>query len=78
LADGIDFGATSDFAATEASACDATTCGFGVRCRLASGLACRATLSHNARSSSLRLRLRRGGLGKSGVDGGRFIGGDND
>ena len=33
-----------------------------VRGRLRSGLTCFATLSHSARSSSLRLRLRRGGI----------------
>ena len=44
-----------------------------------SGLVCLATLSHNARSSSLRLRLRRGGGSNSGINGGRFIGdGDSD
>jgi len=45
------------------------------------GLVCLATLSHNARSSSLSVRLRwGGGSGGSGIDDGtrRFIGDDND
>jgi hypothetical protein len=44
--------------------------------RLRSGLTCLATLSHNARSSSLRPRLRRGGGGVNSViefEGRRFI-----
>ena len=36
-------------------------------CRLRSGLTCFATLSHSARSSSLKPRLRRGGTGISGM-----------
>ena len=39
--------------------------------RLRSGLTCLATLSHSARSSSLRPRLRRGGSGNSGIESGR-------
>jgi hypothetical protein len=54
--------------------------GLAARCLLRSGFVCFATLSHSARSSSLRLRLRRGGAGNSGIEvaDGRFIGcGDN-
>jgi hypothetical protein len=79
LPDGCDLGEASGFAAAGACASGATVCGFAARCFLASGLACLATLSHNARSSSLKLRLRRGGAGNSGIVGGRFIdGGDSD
>ena len=45
----------------------------GLTMRLRSGLTCLATLSHSARSSSLRPRLRRGGSGNSGIDDLRFI-----
>jgi hypothetical protein len=55
-------------------------CGFDGRGFFRSGLVCLATLSHSARSSSLKLRLRRAAGGESGiVIEGRFIGdGDND
>ena len=77
--DGGDLGEASGFAATGASKSGEPAWGFAARCLLPSGLVCLATLSHNARSSSLRLRLRRGGASKSGINGGRFIGdGDND
>jgi hypothetical protein len=50
--------------------------GFATRGCLRSGLTCLATLSHSARSSSLKTRLRRGGTGISGMmlEGRRFIG----
>ncbi len=53
------FGAAFGSVATDAAG------GF-TRCRLRSGLTCLATLSHSARSSSLRPRLRRGGTGNLG------------
>jgi hypothetical protein len=54
-------------------------CGFAAECLCRSGLVCLATCSHSARSSSLRLRLRRGGPDDSGsgIDGGRFTDGTN-
>ena len=53
------------------------TGGFAARCRLRSGLTCLATLSHSARSSSLRPRLRRGSGVSSGIEfeDRRFMGG---
>src|SRR3954451_12695920 len=70
------FGKAAGFGPTLLSASAATTGGFEARCRLRNGLTCLATLSHSARSSSLRPRLRRGGSGNSGIrlDDRRFIG----
>ena len=67
-------GEAAGFCATLVSASAEATDGFEAR-RLRSGLTCLATLSHSARSSSLRPRLRRGGSGNSGIelDGRRFI-----
>src|SRR5207245_3057321 len=69
------FGEAAGFGASLVSPSNATTGGFEARCRLRSGLTCLATLSHSARSSSLRPRLRRGGSGNSGIklDRRRFI-----
>ena len=61
------FGEATGFGAALASVSGEATGGFGARCRLRSGLTCLATLSHSARSSSLRPRLRRGGSGNSGI-----------
>src|SRR5207244_11528659 len=68
-------GEAAGFGATLLSASVATTGGFEARCRLRNGLTCLATLSHSARSSSLRPRLRRDGSGNSGIklDRRRFI-----
>src|SRR6195256_3996404 len=61
LVDGGGFGEAAGFAAAGASvAGESPAGGFAARCFLRSGLVCFATLSHNARSSSLRLRFRRG------------------
>src|SRR3954454_21808217 len=65
------FGKAAGFGPTLLSASAATTGGFEARCRLRNGLTCLATLSHSARSSSLRPRLRRGGSGNSGIKSGR-------
>ena len=67
-------GEAAGFGATLLSASAEATDGFEAR-RLRNGLTCLATLSHSARSSSLRPRLRRGGSGNSGIelDGRRFI-----
>ena len=69
------FGEAGLAAALSSASGDAVT-GFKARGRLRSGLTCLATLSHSARSSSLRPGLRRGGTGNSGgeVEGRRFIG----
>src|ERR1700676_3301435 len=69
------FGEATGFDATETSASSGAVGGFKARCRLRSGLTCFATLSHSARSSSLKPRLRRGGGVNSGieVEGRRFI-----
>src|SRR5438093_13325959 len=68
-------GEAADFGATLLSASVEATDGFEARCRLRNGLTCLATLSHSARASSLRPRLRRGGSGNSGIklDRRRFI-----
>jgi hypothetical protein len=71
---GLDDGA--GFAAVTVSASDKIASGFAARGLFRNGFVCFATLSHNARSSSLKLRLRRGEADHSGikVGGGRFIG----
>src|ERR1700688_1936823 len=76
LADTDGLGCATGFGTEAAS----TVSGFAARGLLRRGFVCLATLSHNARSSSLRLRLRRGGVGNSGMEvEERFIGrGDND
>ena len=63
------------FAVTGGSTPGNASGGFAARGFFRSGLVCFATLSHNARSSSLSARLRRGGADNSGirVEGGRFI-----
>ena len=74
-------GAATGFAAGGVSATGKASGDFAARGFFRSGLVCLATLSHNARSSSLNARLRRGGADNSGigVGDGRFIGRrDND
>ena len=64
-----------DFAVTGVATGDGSAWAFAARYFLRSGFICFATLSHNACSSSLNARLRRGGAGNSGIEvkDGRFI-----
>ena len=63
------------FPAATVSAAGTAASAFAARDFLRRGLVCLATLSHSARSSSLRPRLRRGEAGDSGIGvEGRFIG----
>ena len=72
-------GIAPGFTASGESATGASAGGLAARGLFRSGFVCFATLSHNARSSSLKPRLRRGGVANSGIEGegGRFIGGDD-
>jgi hypothetical protein len=67
------------FAAAAISATGVAAGGLAARSLFRSGFVCFVTLSHSARSSSLKPRLRRGGAANSGIEGegGRFIGGDD-
>ena len=69
---GMDFGGTAGFAMACVSTCGASA--LAARC-LRNGLTCFATLSHSARSSALRARLRRSAADKSGIGTIRFIDG---
>jgi hypothetical protein len=62
--------------AANVSAAGESADALAARCFFRSGFVCLATLSHNAHSSSLKARLRRGEAGNSGIgsEGGRFIG----
>src|SRR5258708_1964418 len=74
-ASGSGFSGTAGFAAVGASESGAAVCGFAARGFFRNGFVCFATLSHSARSSSLRLRRRRGDACNSGIEvGERFIG----
>jgi hypothetical protein len=64
LAGTCGFDAAADFAAAAVSASFLTERGF-----FRSGFTCLATFSQSARSSSLKLRLRCGGAGNSGIRG---------
>jgi hypothetical protein len=61
-------GGATGFAATRASAAGAAPSVFAARGFFRSGFVCFATLSHSARSSSLKLRLRRGDAASSGIE----------
>ena len=81
LAGGSCFGGLAGLAAAGVTGSGDAACAFAARAFLRSGFVCLATLSHSARSSSLRLRLRRGADNSGiGIEGGRFIGrgGDGD
>jgi hypothetical protein len=73
-------GGTPAFAAAVVSASAEAGSVFPARGFLRSGLISFATVSHNARSSSLNARLRRGDGGNSGieVEDRRFIGRGDD
>jgi hypothetical protein len=74
-------GGAAGFAAAGVSSSAEAASVFPERGFFRNGFVCLATLSHNARSSTLKLRLRRGDADHSGIEvgGGRFIGrGDND
>jgi hypothetical protein len=75
VADGSGFSDAASFAATGFSVSGEVACALAASF-FRKGFACFATLSHNARSSSLKLRLRRGDAGNSRIwiGGGRFIG----
>src|SRR5450755_2392175 len=75
LAKVSDFGAAA-LVTAGASMIGGFTSALAVRGFLRSGFVCLATLSHSARSSSLKPRLRRGGGAGSGIEleDGRFIG----
>jgi hypothetical protein len=76
LAAGCGLDDAAGFAVFAVSASDKTISALAARGFFRSGFICLATLSHKARSSSLRLRFRRGETGNSGIKGedGRFIG----
>jgi hypothetical protein len=76
VADGSGFGDAASFVSATISAAGEGASAFAARGFFRSGFACFATLSHKARSSSLKLRWRRGDADHSGIEieGGRFIG----
>ena len=78
LADRSDLGDAAGLISAGASISGDAACGLAARGFFRSGRVCLAILSQRARSSSLKLRLRRGGADSSGIEvgGGRFIGCD--
>jgi hypothetical protein len=68
LADGSGFGDAAGFAEIGVAANGESASCFAARGFLRSGFVCLATLSHKARSSSLKLRLLRGEAANSGIE----------
>src|SRR6202035_4434341 len=79
MVDAGGFGEAAEIPAAGTSAAGAATSPLAARGFFRSGFVCLATLFHSARSSSVSARLRRGGVGSSGIGvEERFIGpGDN-